>query len=1451
MMDPQHRLFLECAWEAIEQAGYDPEAYEGAIGVYGGAAMNTYLMFSGLIPRFVSEYFPTLIGNDNSFLTTRVSYKLNLKGPSVTVQTACSTALVAVHTACQSLLNEECSMVLAGGVSVRVPHHAGHMYQEGGVFTRDGHCRAFDARAGGTIFGSGAGIVVLKRLADAIADGDHIYAVIKGSAINNDGSLKTDYTAPSVQSQADVVVEALANAGVEADTISYIEAHGTGTYLGDPIEIRALTKAFATYTDNTGFCAIGSVKTNIGHLDAAAGIAGLIKTALALEHRQIPASLHFETPNPEIDFEHSPFYVNSTFSDWPSDGRPRRAGVTSLGIGGTNAHVILEEPPRIETFKESSRSQQLFLLSAKTETALDTATNNLAEYLTSHPEVNLADVAYTLQVGRKFFDHRRTVVANDTDEAVAALETLNPKQVFTSFQEHSKREVVFMFPGGGVQYINMGLELYANESIFRKYVDECLALLKENGNIDLKPFLYPGEDTAVYIQELQRTSMQLPAIFTIEYALAKLWISWGITPDSMVGHSMGEYTAACLAGVFSLEDALALVLLRGRLFETLPEGVMLGVPLSEAALQPYLTKGASIATINRPDQCTISGKTEAIEAVEEQLANDDIEATRIHISVAAHSEMVDPILEEFRKFLNELSFGQPEIPFVSNMTGAMISADEVTNPDYWVRHLRHTIRFSEGLETLFQQPERILLEVGPGHVLSSFARQHPNKPSGQVVISSLRHAKEQESDVAFILNSLGQIWAAGRQIAWSGFYKDEERHRLPLPTYPFERQRYWVSDEGNAVLTGRSAVVSSQSTGQLPQYQNEISHWFYIPLWRPSVTPVLSDEAQSLSTWVVFSDEACGLGTAVIERLEQMSQQVFKIRPGNAFTHLGNRTFIINSQRSEDYETLFDLLTDQANHPMTIVHMWNVTPDDHNISLEMFDQTQALGLYSLIYIAQALGKQEISDACRVEFVSSGMHEVIGDEPLSPHKSTGLGPCKVIPLEYDNINCRSIDIVTPQAGSRQETKRVNQLLAEFHTDTSDVLVAYRGNHRWVQMVEPVRMDATYEVNKRIREEGVYLITGGLGGIGLSLAGYLAEAVCARLILVGRSSFPARDAWTNWLADHDDDDTTSEQILKLQAIEAMGSEVLVLSADISDQTQMQAVVSQAQASFGTLHGVIHAAGIIDEGGSIQRRTREMAEKVIAAKVKGTLVLEAVLKDINLDFFVLCSSMATVLYHNRFGEVGYVAANSFLDAYTYSKTRSEGPYTATINWDEWREVGLAARAADQLEKSSVYDPLDSFSPSEGVCLFKRTLGSSFPRILVSTRDLALRIELDTFITDAAIRSTPSGSMHDRSVLWSNYAAPENEIEQTITEIWQELLGAKRVGIHDDYFKLGGDSLRAIQIISRLNAVFKIDLSIKHLFEAPTISDIAEQIEMLQSIDQKTTRLRHQEEDSIEGEI
>ena len=863
MTDPQHRIFLETAYQALESAGYDPYRFEGNIGIFGGVARNTYftnnlLTNKGLL-KTSGGWYQEMLASDSTFSISRVAYKLNLRGPAVNVQTACSTGGVAVHLACQSLLSGDSDMVIVGGGRVQAPVYGGYEHIEGGPLSPDGVCRAFDEKANGMVQGHGIAMLVLKKLDKAIADGDHIWAVIKSTAVNNDGSEKTGITAPSAKGQAAVIKKALEKAGLTPDQISYIETHGTGTFIGDPIEIQGLMlgmrdEGIGIRNEERGInhpssliphscqhpssliphpCLIGSVKTNIGHLDAGAGIVGIIKTALALYHEQLPATLHFTRPNPQIDFENSPFEVNAELRPWQRSKTPRRAGVSTFGLGGTNAHIILEEAPvaRISKsglpgFGNPGYEYGLWPISAKTEQALEKSTANLLAFFEKHPQTNLAEAAYTLAVGRPHFSKRTALLtsnpsnpsnpSNKSNKSNPSNKSnkSNPSNKIQGNCEFHDANIIFMFPGGGAQYVDMARDLYESNCFFKNQVDACIEILEQRHDLEIKDLVYPESPIVHPELSIENPSVALAALFTIEYSLAKLWQHWGIQPTQMIGHSMGEYTAACLAGVMSLEDALGLVAVRGRLFETLDGGgCMLSVPLTEYKLRPYLDPDHTISVINKPDNLVVSGTAQAINRLQEWLTLDGVDSSKIHIKVAAHSPQVEPILPEFKKYLETVQLHPPQIPIVSNVTGTWLTEEEATSVDYWLRHLRQTVRFADGLQTLVSDPsslipsrskfginypsflkKRIFLEVGPGQTLSTFARAVPTL-SGEwkMVLASVRHPKEQRNDLAFILKTLGTLWVNGIEVDWQAFYENENRRRIPLPTYPFEKRKFFIA----------------------------------------------------------------------------------------------------------------------------------------------------------------------------------------------------------------------------------------------------------------------------------------------------------------------------------------------------------------------------------------------------------------------------------------------------------------------------------------------------------------------------------------------------------------------------------------------------------------------------------------------------------------------------------
>jgi len=1434
IMDPQQRIFLECAWEALETAGYAPGSDKRLTGVYAGTNLSVYLLsqFSSNPDLIKSMGSLVELSNGQHHLATKVSYKLNLKGPSINISTACSTSLVAVHSACQGLLNYECDLALGGGISIQSSQKQGYFYEEGGMTSPDGRCRAFDAKARGTIFGDGVGIVVLKRLEDALDDGDCIHAVIKGSAINNDGAMKVGYTAPSVGGQSKVIVEAQANAGFNPETITYIETHGTGTALGDPIEISALKKTFEACTKKKGFCAIGSVKPNVGHLNVASGITSLIKTVQALKHKMIPPSLHFEQPNPEIDFANSPFYVNTKLSEWKTNGTPRRAGVSSFGIGGTNAHVILEQAPIVEP-SSASRPWQLLLLSAKTSTALETTTASLATHLQQYPDLNLADVAHTLQVGRRAFDHRRMVICHDSEDAVKILKSQDVQHVFTYHRKPSHRPVVFMFSGQGAQYVNMARELYSVEPTFGKYVDICADILKPLLNFDIRHILYPDpQHTQTATQQLQQTAITQSALFVIEYALAQLWIEWGVNPEAMIGHSIGEYVAATIAGVFSLEDALAIVSTRGQLMQQLPRGSMLAIPLPEKDVQSLIEDvetfhGTSlqIAAINSPSSCVVSGSSDAIATLQNQLSSQGIDCRLLHTSHAFHSHMMEPILEPFVQVLKKVKLNPPRIRFISNVTGTWITDGQATNPNYWGQHLRQTVKFSDGISQLLQQFEGVFLEVSPGRTLSTLTTQHLKPEAKQIVLTSLAHAQEQQSDVSFLLQTLGRLWLSGVEIDWSGFYTHEQRHRLPLPTYPFERQRYWID--------AKSPSSSSSGKPVTLDKKQDIADWFYIPSWKRSLLPGSSSPNQNESAqeqWLLFVDES-GVGSQLVNRLEQNGKNVIVVKVGEQFTKLREGIYAIHPQNRDEYDVLFQELIELGKTPQHIAHLWSLN------TFGTRQQGEFLEFKSLLFLTQALGKHKISDRLQVWVVSNQIQEVNGNERLDPEKATVLGLCKVIPQEYANITCRNIDFVL---ANRQDAKDaeggtgncaahiVDQIISEFTSLSSDLVVAYRDRYRWVQTFEPVRLESAVEEKIPLRKQGVYLFPGGLESIGVVLAGYLAKTLQAKLIFIEDSAFPGKDEYSQWLETHAQEDEVSRKIQNLVSLEALGAEVLVVRADTTNYEQMHSCL--ALEKIGQIHGIIYLTGRTRENMfcSIPEIAKTELEKLLDSQNDKITLLEKVLQSRKLDFCIIFSSLSSIL--GGFGLALYSGVNQLTDTFTQKHNQTNSFPWISINLDK---LHLNATQEQKILGQSGMEL--AITETESVEVFKRifSLGEA-TQVIVSTVDIKARsdraFKLDSRLYSKSSTQVDSSSRYSRPSLGNSYVAPSNELEKQIAEIWQEVLGIAQVGIYDNFYELGGDSLIATQLVSRLRAKFPVELPLRDfLLQAMIPAKQAEMIEQL----------------------
>jgi acyl transferase domain-containing protein/acyl carrier protein len=1394
LLDPQHRLLLECAWEALEGAGYDPQGLGARTAVYIGSGTSAYLL-SNLLPSAETlrkaGVLQALLFNDRDFLATRLSYKLDLRGPSVLVQTACSTSLMAVHLACQSLLSGETDVALAGGVSIGVPVKDGYLYQEGSIASPDGHCRAFDARAGGSVAGDGVGLVVLKRLADALEDGDRIHAVILGSAANNDGSAKVGYTAPSIEGQAEVITEALLMAGVEPASIGYVEAHGSGTALGDPVEMTALTQAFrGAGLDGAGLCAVGSVKTNVGHCNTAAGVAGLIKTVLALEHGEIPPSLHYEQPNPQIDFADSPFFVNAALRPWPAGDSPRRAGVSSFGMGGTNVHVVLEEAPPREPSGASRRSAHLLPVSARTPAALETAAANLADALRREPGIDLADVAFTLQVGRRGFDHRRVVVARDAQDAVAAL--ADPRRAISGAREGTAaRPVVFLFPGLGDQYVDMARELYETEQAFRETIDVCAegltphlgfdlrqaifsegpaASRSEGQSLDLRALLRrdaaPADPAAA---RLARTDVAQPACFAVEYALARLLMTWGITPEAMIGYSIGEYVAACLAGVLSLADALFLVARRAKLIQDLPAGAMLAVPLPEAEVRPLLGDALSVSATNGPHLTVVGGPADAVDALARALEGKGASTIRLQTTHAFHSSMTEPAVAAFTALARQVKMSPPRIPYLSNVTGAWISPADLQDSAYWARHMRQTVRFAEGLTELLQDPTRLLLEVGPGATLGALARQHPDAPAGLVAASTLRRASESLSDAEHLLEAVGRLWAAGAEVDWKSFCGGERRQRVELPTYPFERQRCWIEPPRGG------KALASQGTGE----RVGLADWFYAPVWKQSP---LARPGRSVAgpSWLILLDET-GFGERLAERLQRDGAEVATVAAGDSLPGVGS------------YDR--------------IVHLRSLTRDE-----PAFEPALESGLASLVLLQQALsqGAGEGGAPVHIAVVGNHLQEVLEGDPVVPAKAVLLGAVKVLHQETVRLTCGAVDVALPEPGSPAEERLIGQILDEVEAGLPPVL-ALRGRQRWVRSFEPIRLEAVEPAASPLRTGGAFLITDGAHGVGPSLAEHLVRAEGARVAVVLPPDAPSGpQPWESLEGIH------------------------LLRADLAAPGGARSVLDQCRERLGRLDGVFVTGGSYT-GGLLQLKTPEGLAAALGPLARSTEALLAALEESAEPpgFVALCAS--TITFTGGLGQLDIAVTGAFLDALALRP--STLPVTA-VHWDphqwgDWLAGGAGAGLIPGLATEQLQQEMEAFRilPAESGNALRRLLASGLSRVIVSAGDLeSLLAETDAFTIEVFLaemeKARHAAQPHQRTGLSTPYVEPRNDMEEKLAALWADLFGIDRIGVEDNFLELGGHSLLAIQLMTQIRNAFEVDLPVTALFEAPTISALADTI-------------------------
>ncbi len=1351
ILDPQQRIFLECAWHALENAGYAGSRNRGAIGIYASAGINTYLLnlYDNARIRGTVSGYELFVANDKDFLTTRAAYKLDLRGPAVTVQTACSSSLVAVHSAVQSLIAGECDMALAGGVSLS--WSSGYRAREGGILSKDGHCRAFDSQSTGTVPGSGIGLVVLKRLDDAIVDGDTISAVILGSAINNDGALKASFTAPQVDSQAAVIADAQAAAGIDAGSIGYVETHGTGTALGDPIEIAALSQAFRQSTDSCGFCAVGSVKTNIGHLDTAAGIAGFIKAVLALKHRKIPPSLHFAKPNPQIDFDASPFFVNTALRDWVAGSTPRRAGVSSFGIGGTNAHLILEEPPSLSD-APATRDPQLLVLSARSATALQATKEALARHLEQGGAAEVSDIAFTLREGRQAFNHRQWVVASDTKTAARKLRGLSD---YRQTVRGKTPEPILLFPGQGSQYLAMGKTLYAGLPEFRAHFDECATVLSRLLDQDFRAWLFGGNN------DVHSTNLTQPALFTVEYALARMWMSFGLKPRALHGHSIGEYVAACLAGVFDLETALEIVVERGRLMQAAEPGQMLSVIHPGSDIGEWLDGDLALAAANAPGVSVIAGPVEAIQRLDARLRDQGVASRVLKTSHAFHSPMMAQAAKSFRAVLSRARLQPPKLAVISNLTGTWLTGEQATDPEYWAQHLLGTVRFEEGTRTLLTLPDPVFIEVGPGRTLSTLTAQTAGE--SVTTITSLGGA-ENADEVEQVLSAFGHYWQAGGDLLWPD--RQGERRRVPLPAYPFERERYWVAPSRGrpGTETATHASLPSPETAGL-----------YRTCWERAA-PSAPLSAKLRGRFLIFGGGQ--IGDALAQEVERAGAETYRVTIGETFDELDYRCFTLPADRLAGYEALLDTLADRDIIQDHILFAWPLVATGN-------EQSPDHHARAFLNLVQALGSRK--GKCAITVITQGAADITGTERLEISSAMLNGALLVAGQEYPQIAFRQIDADAALLSAHATLAR--RIRAELSGD--DPLVALRGVNRWLPEVDSVTLPKDITAT-RLRRNGVYVVMGNIAeGVGDLWVEKLSIMSGTRIALL-------RD----------------EQSPIISPRESAGR--MELRLDCTDPAALGQALASVASAWGRIDGVFLSMAQSD--GRAAAPVSELKDTQWSynhtARVATLKALGHALDRQKTGFVCIQSSLSTVV--GGLGLGSYAASYHAVDLLTTQEHRK--------GIAPWFAIGYPL-IEDPASNSSKRRPnAFAITPDQAWDFTSRVIESGHGgQISISGSRLPRRSEVDRKAQEEDLPDTG----RRRPDLTTAFEAPRNAIERTVTHIFQDILGITPIGVHDGFYELGGHSLLAIRAVAKLREAFPVDVEMRELlFENPTASAIAETI-------------------------
>lgn len=1358
VMDPQIRIMHELVWTGLEDAGCDILSNKNKIGVYLSASDNQdWIAHTRFKPNEKVNAFLASQLNNKNFISTLISYSLNLKGPSYYLHTACSSSLAAVHIACRNLLLKECSMAVAGGIRIDSSVARGYFYEEGMVSSKDGHTRAFDANSSGTIAGQGGAVVILKRMEDALRDRDHIYAVIKASATNNDGKSKVGYTAPSVNGQVACMRMAQRIANVAPEEITYIETHGTGTKLGDTIEIEALNKVFNH--NKAHQCAIGSVKSNLGHPDTAAGIAGLVKTSLGIKHKTLLPSLNFTEANPEIDFASGPFYVNTTTKKWETkNGSPLYAGISSLGIGGTNVHLILGESPVLEKGK-SKRPFQLFPFSAKTKTSLQKYQEKLSPFFAETTNAALANIAYTLQVGRVPFRYRSFVVGNSKEQLSEKLQ-----EDLLVYQSETNKPVVFMFPGQGSQYFQMARDIYREEAFFKNIMDAGFAILQKE----------TGEDYAVIIgytgamedqDTINHTLYTQPLIFLIEYALAALLMHWGISAKHMIGHSLGEYTAACLSGVFSFEAALKIIVKRAQLMGKVKEGDMLGVGMPAEEIAPLLNPALSIATVNTEKSCVISGTKQHIAALQTVLKAQEIPSRILKTSHAFHSEMMEEILEEFSAVLQEIDFAEPQHSFISNVSGKEIEPQEAMSPAYWVSHLRNTVKFSAGIKYLMKQGNAVYIEIGPGKTLSTFCKQQEGFMEKNSTVSLIRHPNSQLDDNEFLTNGLGKIWSMGVAIDWTQYYGDELRHKVSVPTYCFDDYAFEVEVDPFGELMKNGAMSDA--------FRRPLDQWFYIPNWKKALLPNPPVEEEKLKNYLLFEEES-SLLAAVETELKKLGHQVLLVKRGAAFQQKEDGTFVINPNQEKELEKLFQAIAATGIVYENFVVNWQLDNHSTDPLLNAFNR--------LKHLAKHLLKYREGEKKKITYLSDFNHPVLGNESIRPVSAAAKSLLTICAQENPELFACSIDV----DASAMDAEEAEAIVRELENNTEEIEVAYRYGKRWTNAYSPVALNDT-EKEQYLKPGKTYLFTGAIGNIGEVLLKYLHDAYGAKIVVLGKGAQPPQE---------------------LQQLAAAGYPTEYYQADFSDLERVREVKTRMEKDHGKIAGIIHATANINHGvfKPVDLIDPDSTQKQFHYKAKGIQSLYEVFKAESLDFVWIKSSLSSILGGLTYAT--FAVSNKFIDSFI-SQHQKELKNWFCINLDGYGNGGI--------------------NESEMIAVFEKSFSiGTQGQLVVSIRDLKKANINQAKSKIAAEEEVRSEDIINRPQISVAYQAPDREIEKELCLLWEAFFGYEKVGIHDDFFELGGDSLKVMTMLKRIQKKYKMEINLLDFYGKPTIKSLADEIEM-----------------------